>query len=68
MAALIAVLAAALILAGLVYDTARLITPRECRMPPLARLRGRRAGLEAAERCAGSRAPHCAPRALAGSR
>ncbi|MGW6703853.1 hypothetical protein ACWGDE_03010 [Streptomyces sp. NPDC054956] len=56
MTALIAVLAAALILAGVVYDTARLITPGECRIPPLARLRGRRAALEAAERwCVGLR-------------
>lgn len=36
MTALIAVLAAALILAGVAYDTARLITPSECRMPPPA--------------------------------
>ncbi|MGK5447317.1 hypothetical protein [Streptomyces radiopugnans] len=32
------------------YDAARLITPHESRCPPLARLRGRRAALEAAER------------------
>ncbi|MFI1651798.1 hypothetical protein ACH4XT_33405 [Streptomyces avidinii] len=56
MTALLAVLAAGLIMAGVVYDTARLITPGECRMPPLARLRGRRAALEAAERwCVGLR-------------
>ncbi|WP_367318670.1 hypothetical protein [Streptomyces sp. HUAS ZL42] len=50
MAAVIASLAGALILAGIVYDTARLITPDEPRRPPLARLRGRRASLEEAER------------------
>ncbi len=56
MAAVMAVLAGALILAGVVHDTARLITPTERRIPPLARLRGRRAALEAAERwCVGLR-------------
>ncbi|KOV74241.1 hypothetical protein ADL00_02555 [Streptomyces sp. AS58] len=50
MAALIASLAGALILAGIVYDATRLITPDEPRRPPLARLRGRRAALQAAER------------------
>ncbi|GLW47484.1 hypothetical protein Stsp02_31460 [Streptomyces sp. NBRC 14336] len=50
MVALIASLAGALILAGIVYDIARLITPDEPRRPPLARLRGRRAALEEAER------------------
>ncbi|WP_328971457.1 hypothetical protein [Streptomyces sp. NBC_00239] len=56
MQALIAILIGGLILAALVYDIGRLITPRESRWPPLARLRGRRAALEAAERwCAGLR-------------
>ncbi|MFF4587216.1 hypothetical protein [Streptomyces sp. NPDC001388] len=50
MAAVIASWAGALILAGIVYDIARLITPDEPRRPPLARLRGRRAALEEAER------------------
>jgi hypothetical protein len=54
--ALVAALAGALILAGIVYDTARLVTPREPRCPPLARARGRRAALESAERwCVGLR-------------
>ncbi|MEU0681341.1 MULTISPECIES: hypothetical protein [Streptomyces] len=54
--ALIAALAGALILAGIVYDIARLVTPREPRCPPLARVRGRRAALESAERwCVGLR-------------
>ncbi|MFI8499607.1 hypothetical protein ACIGFK_14060 [Streptomyces sp. NPDC085524] len=56
MAAVMAVLAGALILAGVVHDAARLIAPTERRVPPLARLRGRRAALEAAERwCVGLR-------------
>ncbi|MFD0374971.1 hypothetical protein [Streptomyces sp. NPDC127112] len=56
MSAVIAVLAGALILVGVVYDTARLVAPAEPRIPPLARLRGRRPALEAAEqRCAGLR-------------
>ncbi|WP_030587822.1 hypothetical protein [Streptomyces anulatus] len=56
MQALIAILIGALILAALAYDIGRLVTPRESRCPPLARLRGRRAALEAAERwCAGLR-------------
>ncbi|GAA2250540.1 hypothetical protein GCM10010145_17490 [Streptomyces ruber] len=50
MSAVIAVLLGVVILAGVVYDTARLITPLAFRCPPLARLRGRRAALEAAER------------------
>ncbi|PWI12587.1 hypothetical protein DI272_44005 [Streptomyces sp. Act143] len=50
MSAVIAVLLGVVILAGAVYDTARLITPHESRCPPLARLRGRRAALEATER------------------
>ncbi|MER7468863.1 hypothetical protein [Streptomyces sp. NPDC097981] len=37
MAAVMTVLAGALILPGAVYDTARLITPTEPRIPPLAR-------------------------------
>jgi len=54
--AVLAVVAAALILAAVVYDSARLISPHESRRPPLARLRGRRAALEAAERwCTGLR-------------
>ncbi|WP_405653397.1 hypothetical protein [Streptomyces sp. NBC_00019] len=45
-----------LIMATLAYDTGRLIAPRENRCPPVARLRGRRVGLEAAgRRCAGLR-------------
>ncbi|MEU6378730.1 hypothetical protein [Streptomyces sp. NPDC046909] len=50
MAGVIATLAGVLILAGIVYDTVRLITPDEPRRPPLARLRGRRPALEEAER------------------
>lgn len=50
MAAVIASPAGALILAGIVYDIARLITPDEARRPPLARLLGRLAALEEAER------------------
>lgn len=49
MAAVVASLIGALILLGVFYDTARLVTPRESRCPPLARLRGRRAALAAAE-------------------
>lgn len=49
-----AVLIAALLLASMIYDTTRLITPRQTCRPPLARLRGRRAALEAEERwCTG---------------
>ncbi|MFB7171909.1 hypothetical protein ACFCYM_13915 [Streptomyces sp. NPDC056254] len=56
MQALIAILIGALILAALAYSIGRLVTPRESRWPPLARLRGRRAALEAAERwCVGLR-------------
>jgi hypothetical protein len=56
MSAVIAVSIGTLILAGVVYDIARLITPNEPRCPPLARLRGRRAALEDAERwCVGLR-------------
>ncbi|MFF4505767.1 hypothetical protein [Streptomyces sp. NPDC001401] len=43
MSAMIASLLGVVILAGVVYDTARLITPRESRCPPVARLRSRRA-------------------------
>ncbi|UXY32306.1 hypothetical protein [Streptomyces sp. HUAS TT20] len=50
MAAVIASPAGALILAGIAYDIARLITPDEPRRPPPARLRGRRTALEEAER------------------
>ncbi|GGZ35219.1 hypothetical protein [Streptomyces poonensis] len=50
MSAVIAVLLGVVVLAGVVHDTARLITPFESRCPPLARLRGRRAALEATER------------------
>ncbi|MFH9547903.1 hypothetical protein [Streptomyces sp. NPDC017435] len=50
MAAVIASLVGVLILAGIVYDVVRLITPDEPRCPPLARLRGRHAALEEAER------------------
>ncbi|MFI6010096.1 hypothetical protein ACIBAG_14970 [Streptomyces sp. NPDC051243] len=50
MAAVIALLAGVLILAGIVYDIARLVTPDEPRRPPLARLRGQRAALEESER------------------
>ncbi|WP_052862875.1 hypothetical protein [Streptomyces niger] len=39
-----------LVLLGVLYDTVRLIGPGESRCPPPARLRGRRAGPEAAER------------------
>ncbi|WP_181646960.1 hypothetical protein [Streptomyces sp. WAC00263] len=45
----IPVLLGALLVAGAVYDTVRLLTPAEPRWPPPTRLRGRRAGLEAAE-------------------
>ncbi|WP_229811991.1 hypothetical protein [Streptosporangium pseudovulgare] len=51
-----ATLICVLIAIAMVYDLARMITPREARCPPLARLRGRRAALEAAERwCVGLR-------------
>ncbi|MFF4576585.1 hypothetical protein [Streptomyces sp. NPDC001410] len=49
MSALSAILAGSLILAAVVYDLARLVTARESRLPPLARIRGRRAALETAE-------------------
>jgi len=45
----IATLLGALILAAVVYDMVRLVTPHESRLPPLARIRGRRAALENAE-------------------
>ncbi|WP_354637156.1 hypothetical protein [Kitasatospora camelliae] len=54
--AVLALTAAALVLAAVVYDAARLGRPAEAREPPLARLRGRRAAPEAAESwCAGLR-------------
>ena len=46
---MIATLLGALILAAVVYDMVRLVTPHESRLPPLARIRGRRAALENAE-------------------
>ncbi|NEE09569.1 hypothetical protein G3M58_24340 [Streptomyces sp. SID7499] len=49
MAAVVATLIGALILLAVLYDTVRLVTPGESRCPPLARLRGRRAALAAAE-------------------
>ncbi|MFF7642940.1 hypothetical protein [Streptomyces canus] len=56
MSAVIAALIGTLILAAVVYDIVRLITPNEPRRPPLARLRGRRAALEDAEQwCVGLR-------------
>ncbi len=56
MAAVIASLAGVLILAGIAYDIARLITPDEPRRPPPAHLRGRRAApAEAARRFVGPR-------------
>jgi hypothetical protein len=56
MDAVVAVVIGTLILAALAYDIGRLITPEEPRRPPLTRLRGRRASLEAAERwCVGLR-------------
>ena len=56
MQALIAILIGALILAALAYSIGRLIPPLESRWPPLARLWGRRAALEEAERwCVGLR-------------
>ncbi|GAA1415229.1 hypothetical protein GCM10009601_04490 [Streptomyces thermospinosisporus] len=56
MSAVIAISIGTLILAGVIYDIARLITPNEPRCPPLARLRSRRAALEDAERwCVGLR-------------
>ncbi|WP_063728838.1 hypothetical protein [Streptomyces sp. RTd22] len=56
MEAVLAGLTGALILAAVLYDAVRLITPGEWRCPPLARFRGRHAALEAAERwCTGLR-------------
>ncbi|MFI7537861.1 hypothetical protein [Streptosporangium sp. NPDC049376] len=53
-AAVVVTLVCVLFAVAVVYDLARMITPREARCPPLARLRGRRAALEAAERwCVG---------------
>ena len=49
-----AILIAGLLLAAIYYDIARLISPHQSRLPPPARLRGRRAALEDEERwCAG---------------
>ena len=49
-----AVLIATLLCAAMIYDTMHLFTPRQTHWPPLARLRGRRAALEAEERwCTG---------------
>ena len=45
-----AVLIAALLSASMIYDMMRLITPGQTLWPLLARLRGRRAALEAKER------------------
>ncbi|MFE1786871.1 hypothetical protein ACFW7J_00450 [Streptomyces sp. NPDC059525] len=59
MAAAIAALIGLLILTSLLYDTTRLFGCDEPRRPPLARLRGRRAALEAAElRVVGLRLHH----------
>ena len=59
MAAVIATLIGLLILTALVYDITRLFGCDEPRRPPLARLRGRRAALEAAElRVVGLRLHH----------
>jgi hypothetical protein len=49
MAAVIATLIGLLFLTALIYDITRLFVSDEPRRPPLARLRGRRAALEAAE-------------------
>ncbi|MET9849690.1 hypothetical protein ACFZC6_30590 [Streptomyces ossamyceticus] len=58
MAAVLASSAGVLILAGIVYDIARLITPGEPRRPPPARLRERRAAsAEAARWLVGLRLP-----------
>ncbi|MFF5209560.1 hypothetical protein [Streptosporangium sp. NPDC000396] len=54
--AVVVTLIGALIMAAMLYDMARMITTSETRCPPLARLRDRRAALEAAERwCVGLR-------------
>ncbi len=56
MNALIPAVIGGLLLAAVIYEIVRLITPGESRLPSLARLRGRRAALEGAERwCAGLR-------------
>ncbi|MGA5411873.1 hypothetical protein ACPCSC_32045 [Streptomyces lavendulocolor] len=56
MSALAAIVTGALILAEIAYEIARLVTPDESRFSPLARLRGKRAALEDAERwCVGLR-------------
>lgn len=48
--ALIAIVVGSLLLTAIAYDVTRLITPTECRRPPLARLRGHRAALDGAEK------------------
>ncbi|MDP9868793.1 MULTISPECIES: hypothetical protein [Streptosporangium] len=54
--AVVVTLIGTLIVAAILYDLVRMITTDEARCPPLARLRGRRAALEAAERwCVGLR-------------
>ncbi|GAA3782794.1 hypothetical protein [Streptomyces chiangmaiensis] len=59
MAAVIAILIGLPILTALVYDITRLFGSDEPRRPPLARLRGRSAALEAAElRLVGLRRHH----------
>ncbi|MGW5664049.1 hypothetical protein ACWEWG_28905 [Streptomyces sp. NPDC003758] len=59
MAAVIATLIGLLILTALIYDITRLFGSDEPRRPPLARLRGRRAALEATElRLVGLRLHH----------
>ncbi|GGM05918.1 hypothetical protein GCM10010129_56960 [Streptomyces fumigatiscleroticus] len=59
MAAVIATLTGLLILTALLYDVTRLFGSDEPRRPPLARPRGRRAALEAAElRSVGLRLHH----------
>ncbi|MFD8501255.1 hypothetical protein ACWDWS_43110 [Streptomyces sp. NPDC003328] len=59
MASVIATLIVLLVLIALVYDITRLFGCDEPRRPPLARLRGRRAALEAAElRVVGLRLHH----------
>ena len=49
MVAAVAGILGMLFLIALLYDSARLISPRESRLPPVVRLRGRVAALEAAE-------------------
>ncbi|MFD8302854.1 hypothetical protein ACFV29_10940 [Streptomyces sp. NPDC059690] len=49
MIAVVSALLGALILVAVIYDMVRMVTPHESRLPPLGRIRGRRAGLETAE-------------------